>query len=46
MYIGLQVMSDHKTRSKGVNDSLKTTHTEAMPNEDIEGGGGRFGAAE
>lgn len=42
--IGLKVMSDHKARSKRVNDSLKTTHTEAVPNEDIEGGGERFRA--
>lgn len=43
MNIGLQVMSDHKARSKRVNDSLKTTHTEAVPNEDIEGGEGGLG---
>lgn len=44
----LQVMSDHKARSKRVNDSLKSTHMEAEPNEDIEGGGGggRFQAVE
>lgn len=43
--ISLQVMSDHKARSKRVNDSLKTTHMEAVPNEDIEGVGGRFGGS-
>lgn len=37
--ISLQVMPDHKARSKRVNDSLKTTHMEAMPNEDIVGRG-------
>lgn len=45
MNISLQVVSDHKARSKRVNDSLKTTHTEAVPNEDIEGGGERFGGS-
>lgn len=33
-------MFDHKARSKRVNDSLITTHTEAVPNEDMEGGVG------
>lgn len=37
--ISLQVMSDHKARSKRVNDSLKATHKETVPNENIEGEG-------
>lgn len=40
MNISLQVMSDHKARSKRVNDSLKTTHMKTVPNENIGGEGG------
>lgn len=36
----LQVMSDHKARSKRANDSLKTTHMKTVPNKNTGQGEG------
>lgn len=39
------MMSYHRARSKRVNETLKT-HMVGVPNEDIEGKQGQFGAVE